>query len=166
MPRMLPNVIYLPFLGVAPHMIHFVSDLRTTDVAHAVAWVSISSQEHEIHFQVQHGRPPGRSAGACPVAKTTNQMSASSSIPSANLSPLAVKHSIAHPFLSLMSPSMMCFLVPVSLKKMRGRGIHYRLWKRAACQSSMCIQKVDDACPMRSEVALEPYFDETRPKST
>ena len=46
--RVPPDATHLPFLGVAPDWIHFVSDLRTTDVTHAVAWVSISLQQHEI----------------------------------------------------------------------------------------------------------------------
>ena len=38
-----PNAVHLPFLREAPHLLHLVSNLRTTDVAHAVAQVSVSS---------------------------------------------------------------------------------------------------------------------------
>lgn len=44
--------------------------------------------------------------GFYPVAKTT--MSASSSLPSANLRPVSVKRSMEPPLLILISPSMMC----------------------------------------------------------
>ena len=42
MPTVPPNAVHLPFLREAPHLIHLVSDFRTTDFAHAVARISIS----------------------------------------------------------------------------------------------------------------------------
>ena len=143
MPTIPPNAVHLPFLREAPHLLHLVSDLRTTHIAHAVAQVSISSIS--TRYVSDSGCALGRSVGTYPVAKTTT--SASSSVPSANLSPFSVKRSMALPFLSLISPLMTCLLVPVSIERCRDV-VSSITFERLAnvIASRMREQKLEDAC--------------------